>query len=355
MRNPRFVNAVYFGALLAAFIAGGSGKARAQDQSSKIDTSDPKALLREAIRVNTLTGADMKPWHLKATVTALDENGNVTDEGTVEEFWAGNHKSKEIFHGRVFVQTIYSTEKGTFRTGSSVNPPNVLPRARNEFLSPVTMQDQMIGRWTFNREQRAGSGTPLTCLTVTGLSTSDGFSKIDGPTYCLETSDLSFRSTTYTNSQYEVDRSNLQRFQGVFVPGDIAISSKGKPILKAHLDLIETMNPVDDALLVPPPDAVSAPLVVNISGGVSQAMLLQKVAPSYPEEAKAAGIKGTVVLQARIGKDGRISDLKVISGAPELQEASIEAVRQWVYRPYLLNGELVEVNTTINVVFMLGR
>jgi len=77
--------------------------------------------------------------------------------------------------------------------------------------------------------------------------------------------------------------------------------------------------------------------------------------PVYPAIAKATGTQGTVVLQAVISKTGTIENLRVVSGPPLLQQAALDAVKQWRYRPYLLNGEPIEVETTVNVVFTLGR
>jgi protein TonB len=99
---------------------------------------------------------------------------------------------------------------------------------------------------------------------------------------------------------------------------------------------------------------VAAPKKVNISGGVAQGMLLNKTTPLYPPIAKAARVSGTVVLQATISKTGTIENLRVISGPAMLQQSALEAVKSWRYRPYLLNDEPVEVETTVNVVFTLG-
>jgi len=77
--------------------------------------------------------------------------------------------------------------------------------------------------------------------------------------------------------------------------------------------------------------------------------------PVYPAIAKATGTQGTVVLQAVISKTGAIKNLRVVSGSPMLQQAALDAVGHWRYRPFLLNGEPVEVETTVNVVFSLGR
>ena len=96
------------------------------------------------------------------------------------------------------------------------------------------------------------------------------------------------------------------------------------------------------------------PKQIKISGGVAAGMLLQKTQPVYPPIAKAARVQGTVVLQAKISKTGSIEDLHVISGPAMLQQAALDAVKSWRYRPYLLNNDPVEVETTVNVIFTLG-
>ncbi len=91
----------------------------------------------------------------------------------------------------------------------------------------------------------------------------------------------------------------------------------------------------------------------QISSGVMEGMLIDKVLPVYPAPARAMHIAGRVELQATISRDGTIDHLRVVDGPMLLQAAALEAVRQWRYRPYLLNGEPVEVETTINVDFKL--
>lgn len=99
---------------------------------------------------------------------------------------------------------------------------------------------------------------------------------------------------------------------------------------------------------------IATPQRVRVSSGVSQGLLIRKVAPNYPPLARQARIQGSVVLQAQISKEGTIQNLQLISGHPMLAPAAIEAVKQWRYRPYLLNGEPVEVETTIQVNFTLA-
>lgn len=99
---------------------------------------------------------------------------------------------------------------------------------------------------------------------------------------------------------------------------------------------------------------VAAPQRVRVSQGVSQGLLIRKVQPTYPPLARQARIQGTVMLQAEISKDGTIENLRLISGHPMLAPAAIEAVKQWRYKPYLLNGEPVAVETTVMVNFTLS-
>ncbi|HEY6337367.1 MAG TPA: TonB family protein [Candidatus Sulfotelmatobacter sp.] len=99
---------------------------------------------------------------------------------------------------------------------------------------------------------------------------------------------------------------------------------------------------------------IATPQRVRVSQGVSTGLLIRRVNPTYPPLARQARIAGTVVLQAEISKTGDIQNLHLISGHPMLAPAAIEAVKQWKYKPYLLNGEPVEVETTVQVNFTLS-
>ncbi len=91
----------------------------------------------------------------------------------------------------------------------------------------------------------------------------------------------------------------------------------------------------------------------HVSSGVMQGMLIDKVIPTYPAVAQAIRASGTVVLQATISRSGTIENLRVVSGPALLRPAALDAVKQWRYRPYMLNGQPVEVETTVSVEFKL--
>jgi TonB family protein len=103
----------------------------------------------------------------------------------------------------------------------------------------------------------------------------------------------------------------------------------------------------------PAPANGSVPQRIRVSQGVAQSLIASKVQPQYPGDAKAQHIQGTVELKAIIDKEGNVANLQLISGHPMLAPAAFDAVRQWKYRPYLVNGTPIEVETTVTVNFTL--
>lgn len=99
---------------------------------------------------------------------------------------------------------------------------------------------------------------------------------------------------------------------------------------------------------------LALPQRIRISQGVTKGLLIHRVEPTYPPLARAARVQGEVVLTAVISTSGEIENLQLVSGHPMLVPEAIAAVRQWRYKPYLLNGQPVEVETTITVIFSLS-
>jgi protein TonB len=100
-----------------------------------------------------------------------------------------------------------------------------------------------------------------------------------------------------------------------------------------------------------PPPKVATPQKLRVSSGVADGLKIHDVQPTYPQMARIAHIQGDVMLQATISKSGVIENLHATSGHPILIQAAMDAVKQWKYKPYILNGEPVEVETTIKVQF----
>jgi protein TonB len=136
--------------------------------------------------------------------------------------------------------------------------------------------------------------------------------------------------------------------------GPMGANTTTDRFLSTLVTLTPVTRPVDrttEAAVAPPP----APIIrVRQGGVVKEAVVIRRVEPVYPEIAKRARIGGKVELEGVIGTDGRIRELKVLSGHPFLTAAALEAVRQWLYRPTLLNGDAVEVIAPITVTFRLN-
>jgi protein TonB len=129
------------------------------------------------------------------------------------------------------------------------------------------------------------------------------------------------------------------------VPGGVAGGSMGG-VIGGVIGGTSTAAP-------PPP----RPTVTRtrVGGAVQNAKLVNKVQPLYPPLARQTRISGTVKLHAIIGKDGSVQQLQVVSGHPLLVQSALDAVKQWRYQPTLLNGDPVEVDTEIDVIFTLAQ
>jgi len=300
--------------------------------------NDPKELMLAAARLNNLTGSDILPWHIKASFRILDETGSTVNEGTYEESWAGPDRFKRTVSTSTLTQTEFRSEKGVLRAGSPDDlDPNLL-LAAHELTEPLpapsdfeiqsfTAKETQIGRSNFN------------CI----------HHDPGGPTYCFSLQQPILRISSIGLDQ--ALRNRILGFQNRFVPGDLTLVHSGRTVLTLHIESIELLSP--EANLAPPPDARIVPRVVNLSGKIAEGMLLYKVAPEYPLAAKRAHITGTVVLHAVIGDNGRLRNITPVSGPEALQGAAMQSVYQWRYRPYVLNGKPVEVETTITVLFAL--
>jgi protein TonB len=128
---------------------------------------------------------------------------------------------------------------------------------------------------------------------------------------------------------------------------DGPVGPSGPGVADGFLDgqPVEIARPLE----APPPGKI-----VDRSGSVMEAMLVHRVQPEYPGLAKNIGLSGTVILRARIGTDGVVRDLQLVSGNALLAHAALAAVQQWRYQPTTLNGQPVEVETQVTVNFVLN-
>ena len=145
-----------------------------------------------------------------------------------------------------------------------------------------------------------------------------------------------------------------------FVEAPPAFTSSGADGVPGGTGMPSAMSQLFPGPISPPKPRVADPpsppaQPQRVGGDVQAAKLVKKVIPVYPPLARQARVSGTVQLIGVIAKDGTIQQLQVVSGHPLLVKAALDAVRQWIYRPTLLNGQAVEVIAPIDVIFTLGQ
>lgn len=347
-------------------------------------STDPRALLRQAATINGLAGDQAKPWHLKASYKVYSPAGEVKYEGAWEEFWAGPRHFRREMSGSNFNQIQWGTEQGLLQTGANRHAPWPLDVVRALLVRPL-MADAESPETQVEMAARLEDGSR--CVRVQAAP-APGL-PFTFSLYCFDPDQNVLQIATANDSVLHASFLNPVELQGRILAGDVELTAHGKPLLSAHLASFETLAQVDEAQFTPPSDALPPPIdatpeplphevaaaeiwatvpaatasaltdpeknKVSLGEDVSKGFLLRKVAPVYPPIAKAAHIQGTVVLQATISKSGEIEELRVLSGPVQLLQGAVDAVKQWRYKPYLLYGEPVEVLTTVNVIFALGN
>jgi len=316
---------------------------------------DTTTLISLASKANGLEDDSLRPWHIKANYEEFDENGNSTGTGAFEEWWVGHDKWKRSYRSSRFTQIEYKTPDGH----QFVKPAGAAPWP--DSLVALELIDDMPGSSEMEestpelREQRFGKNK-LSCVMF-----SQPLQKVKVPlgvfpTYCFERSSVVLR-VGWFDGDVQAVFNKIIAFQGRFIPKEISLSKGAKPLVKIDLESLNTIPASEIAALTFPqlisPNAGRES--VDVPREEISATRLKGPIPVYPQEAKQKRIQGKVVLKALIGTDGHVQRLRVVSSPdPSLSIAALEAVQQWIYKPYLRNDEPVTVNTTLNVVFWMG-
>jgi TonB family protein len=202
-----------------------------------------------------------------------------------------------------------------------------------------------------NFERRFGSSTlPCTALLVQGMNIPDK----NAASYCFDKMNAALVYSSTPNRQFQTLFQNIVLVNGHYLAKELQLFLEGRPWLKVHVDTIAGLPTEELAALAVPADATLVAARTSAAGDLTGGKPIQKVVPAYPSKAKLQGIQGTVLINGIIGTDGHLKELQVLAGPPMLQQPALEAVHQWVYSPYLLDGRPIEVETDINVVFNLG-
>ncbi|MGD0520190.1 MAG: energy transducer TonB [Terracidiphilus sp.] len=329
---------------------------------------DPRAIFAAAAPFYDFTSPELKPWHLKATYQLYDENGKPTEQGTYEYWWVSPKIHRSSWTRPGVTHTDWYTADGKHAYQASGEPLKFFEyKLQSALFSPLPDSDDLDpAKVRLDREPLGAKGNKLPCIMVVPLMPQHGRIQTVPlglfPTYCFDPQLPALRvSSSFGATTTEF--SNIVKAQNRYLAREILITEGKRKILSATVDLVTWLDAADPALK--PATVVALPYVksvnvadvkkVNVSGGVMAVSIVKKEQPVYPQDAKDAQITGTVVLRATIGIDGEIHDLHVVSAPwPSLAASALWAVSHWEYKPYLLSGEPVEVETTVNVIYTLG-
>ncbi|MGA2674658.1 MAG: energy transducer TonB [Terracidiphilus sp.] len=200
----------------------------------------------------------------------------------------------------------------------------------------------------------------LSCLSINGSAPAAAADAIKPYTYCLNSDLPVLRMRIDPGSDDLHVYNHIVRFQNRYVAKQVEYAFVGLYGQKsgirwtAQIDVLETLTPADAKDLDPPAGTLPAIKTVTVPEKDSKPLLLEHPKPVYPPIAKAAHVSGSVVLRATVGADGRITDFVIESGPAMLQQAAIDAVKQWTFKPYMVDGDVAEMETTITVPFILS-
>jgi TonB family protein len=295
----------------------------------------------------------LKPWHLKMTVQLFDQAGRPTETGTVEEWWAAPDKYRQVFSTPSYTATRLTKGSDSFHTPGSGSLPYALEELLRLATHPVDTDAELPQAFPELVRHKLGP-TDAECIVLDKQLKGIKVPPLGlYPTYCVlsgsnalvlrsEISELSVLSAlgTYKGKHYPVDL-QLQL-------NSIKVASEHVMKLEPVADTADEFNTTDGLTSADDKPVSVAPDAIN-------GKMVKSLAPIYPERARENRVTGTVVLHAIIGTDGRIHKLNLVS-APDVDLAvsAAVAVRQWVYKPYMLNGTPTAVETTVNVNYQFG-
>ncbi|MEO6805881.1 MAG: energy transducer TonB [Edaphobacter sp.] len=325
-----------------------TGELYAQDTTALVER------LHRATLLNSIDDATMKPWHLKLSFQLFDAKGKPTETGTIEEWWAGPTMHKTVYTSPSYTSTEIQTKDGFYRSRGVASVPSLLELVLQQVVDPMPSERDIVDSKPDLRKEDAGKAR-MDCIMLSQPIRNVAYAPFGlFPTYCLDRDKDSLRVSYDFGSELRV-RNRLGTFQQRIVAVDQTTLQNSITEITAHVEALQT-TPLNEGALVPTTDLIEVkPNQVLVASRVMAGLKISGVAPSYPETSKRNHTSGPVILKARIGTDGRIHSLQVISTPDaDLAIASLAAVRQWIYKPYLLNGEPVEIDTQITVNFNFG-
>jgi TonB family protein len=328
---------------------------RVRGQAVPSGNDDVGALLLAAGEKVIPESASTPPFHLQAKFETFDITGKHDGDGTLDAYWDGKARWKHIVAYRGATQTRIKDDQ----IYGSVEP---FPTSAMEryliqaLFAPLPKSPGAANSLDFTEKPQTFSGVAMNCIEARVKPAKPGAPRAgsnEPSRYCITAVNNALRVTLLPGNIAIV----YNKFQP-FGPRAIAraIDIRQGTIARASMEIqhIAAWEP-DDTMLVHAA-GMEAESSVATGDEVMAGSIVSKEAPEYPYMARMKHISGTVVLAAIISKQGTISDAEVVSSPdPLLSDSALAAVKKWRYKPYLLNGQPTEVDTTISVHYNFGQ
>lgn len=334
------------------------------DNSSKASSKDPRAILVAAAPFYNYSDPTLKPWHMRVVYQLYDEKDKPAQKGSLDYWWASPKVYRTTWSRSGSAYTVWHTADGGVSDERIGDRLEFFERQlKSALLAPLPAAMEIdSGKYRFDRQHRTVGKVKLRCVMMAPkMQPEEPVHAVSMapvglfPTYCFDADTPVLRVAFSWGAVTEVfDR--IAKFQGRYLPQEIGFFEAGHLILSASVEVVTDLDP-SDPVLKPAPDAqaIGKPARVPVDEKVINGYLIKKMPPIYPEDAKEAHAAGTVQIEAIIGTDGTIHEMHIVKAPwPSLVASAMWAVSHWQYKPYLLNGKPVEVETTINVIYKLG-
>jgi hypothetical protein len=311
--------------------------------------------LREASQHSALDASNLQPWHWKLNLTIYDLDGKNPRTGSLEIWSAqGNMKS---------VQTLQTSQSTALKIGDKLYLTPRDPQEKDfatadfiemQLLDPIP-EEVFQPSVSENSSQAKAGQEKFDCIAPAVVKpNSEVIYTGKSLTFCLQANTPNL-AETYEPSEFGVLWLKVGTFLSHQIPMELDLSVGKTVIADVKTVTLEEWQPDESAFAIPP-EAHPFDGPVEISSGNAARLQIGEVSPSYPVNAKQRNASGNFIFDATIGKDGRISSLRPPGqGDPDLLTAAQQAISQWVYRPYLLNGVPVEIQTQIRLNFSMGQ
>jgi hypothetical protein len=309
------------------------------------------ARLLAAEQAQALDDMALKSWHLKLTVQLYNADKKATGTGTIEEWWAGPNKFRRVFATPSYSATELRNSDSFFRSGSDAAPPFLLARLLEDVVHPIEFSG-VATDFSPEEHKQATKTSEMDCFALRPRA--KGFSDAAASAltnYCLRDGDTTLLAT-YDAALVSLP-SAVGTFNGRHFPVDLNILINGNRVASEHTDALESVDEsagrfdVTDGLVAAKVDPV------QVSSGALAGRLVKSAPPGYSQFMRANHITGTVVFDLVIGSDGKVRNVSMVyaSDLSLVDANTMTPLHQWTYRPFVIDGNPVDVETVTTINF----